>query len=276
MPEYDEARYFGRVRIPQPATVASVRHENRRTVTITLADRVRARPGQFAMLWLPGLDEKPFSLLSDDPLAFTIAAVGPFSRAIHRLEPGGTLWWRGPFGHGFDLWFMRHDVHSKGGDDLLVGGGYGVAPLYFAMRRLTSPTSYPPPRDDDLSVIRPPRVVVGARTADDVLLQPQFEAAGIELAVTTEDGSLGARGLVTSALRRLIAEQPPRAILACGPHGMLDAVAAVAAEFGVPAQLSWEAYMRCGIGICGSCEHGGMLLCTDGPVLTTLPGGAGS
>jgi dihydroorotate dehydrogenase electron transfer subunit len=126
-----------------------------------------------------------------------------------------------------------------------------VAPLCFFARRLRDST----------------RFVVGARTAADVLLQADLAALGVDVVVATEDGSAGEKGLATDALRRLASDNLPSAILACGPHGMLAAVAAVAAEFGVPALLSWEAYMRCGIGVCGSCEHEGMLLCADGPVL---------
>ena len=112
--------------LPAPARVAAVRWENLRTVTVTLAASTLAQPGQFAMLWLPGRDEKPFSFLDCDPLRFTVAAVGPFSKAICDLEVGDTLWWRGPFGRGFQL---------RGDGPLFVGGGYGVAPLVFLARR---------------------------------------------------------------------------------------------------------------------------------------------
>ena len=85
--------------------------------------------------------------------------------------------------------------------------------------------------------------------------------------MTTEDGSAGRRGLVTVAVEPLLAAGAVDALYACGPHGMLRALKALCRQYGVPGQLSWEAYMRCGIGLCGSCEHEGMLLCVDGPVL---------
>jgi dihydroorotate dehydrogenase electron transfer subunit len=229
--------------LPRAARVAAVRVENYRTVTVTLAAAVDAQPGQFAMLWLPGLDEKPFSLLGGDPLRFTIAAVGPFSRAIHRLVPGDTIWWRGPFGRGFAPGGTRH---------LLVGGGYGVAPLAFLAGRLPHGSV---------------RAVVGARTADEVLLTAELVAAGADVHVTTDDGSAGRRGVATDAVADLCDAQPADTIYACGPHGMLAAVETLALRRAVAAQLSWEAYMRCAMGICGSCEHGGRLLCADGPVL---------
>jgi dihydroorotate dehydrogenase electron transfer subunit len=238
--------------LPSPARLGRVRRENDRTVTIELDAATRAAPGQFAMLWLPGLDEKPFALLSGAPLAFTVAAVGPFSRAVHALAPGDRIWWRGPFGHGFS-------TPSRPGPTILVGGGYGVAPLVFAARRLGAGAG-------TLTA------VVGARTATEVLLVADLRAAGAEVVITTEDGSAGERGLATGALRRLLAATPGARVMACGPHGMLAAVESVAAEAGAPAELSWEAYMRCALGICGSCEHGGLLLCADGPVLACGPG----
>lgn len=111
------------------------------------------------------------------------------------------------------------------------------------------------------------RAVVGAREARDLLLADALREAGAELWLTTEDGSAGLPGRVTDAIAPMLAEDPPDSLYACGPHPMLAALARLAAARGLPAQLSWEAYMRCGIGICGSCEQEGMLLCTDGPVL---------
>jgi dihydroorotate dehydrogenase electron transfer subunit len=200
------------------------------------------------MVWLPGLDEKPFSLLDHDPIAFTIAAVGPLSRALHTLGPGDKLWLRGPLGTGFAL---RPD---NGGGHLMVGGGYGVAPLLFLAKRAAA-------RGERA------RAVIGARTAAELLLVEQFEQMVEAVALTTEDGTAGQTGVVTDAVRRLLDSDPPDALYACGPHGMLHALQAQCRSSSLPAQLSWEAYMRCGIGLCGSCEHEGRLVCTDGPVL---------
>ena len=231
--------------LPQAMRVQDVIVENRRTATFRLDTPMPAAPGQFAMLWLPGLDEKPFSIQRDDPLSFTIAAVGPFSRAMHRIPPGGHVWCRGPYGHGFEM---------AGSDHLLVGGGYGVAPLLFLARLIGAAGGRS-------------RVVIGAATRDELLLVEAFEATGTEVHLTTEDGSAGHAGLVTDVVTPLVTADPPESMYACGPHGMLYALRALAGEHRLPAQLSWEAHMRCGVGICGSCEHAGMLLCADGPVL---------
>jgi dihydroorotate dehydrogenase electron transfer subunit len=232
-------------RLPQPARVIEVTVDNYRTRTVRLDVTVHAQPGQFAMVWLPGLDEKPFSLLDADPLTVTVAAVGPFSRAVHRLAPGHMVWFRGPLGNAF---------RRVGRDHLLVGGGYGVAPLLFLARTL-------------LAAGDRVRVVIGARTAADLLKVDAFRALGVETHLATEDGSAGTRGLVTDVVRPMIEHDRPAALYACGPHGMLTALEGLTGGAGLPAQLSWEAYMRCGVGICGSCEHRGLLLCADGPVV---------
>jgi len=81
-----------------------------------------ALPGQFVMAWLPGIDERPFSLSDNDPICITVADVGPFSHALNQLQCGEHLWLRGPLGKGFT---------PRGHSHLLLGGGYGAAPLIF-------------------------------------------------------------------------------------------------------------------------------------------------
>ncbi|NOZ73380.1 MAG: dihydroorotate dehydrogenase electron transfer subunit, partial [Chloroflexi bacterium] len=81
--------------------------------------------------------------------------------------------------------------------------------------------------------------------------------------------SAGEKGLVTDLMAPLLRQSKVDSVFACGPGPMLEAVAALARKHRIPAQLSWEAYMRCGLGLCGSCEHEGRLLCQEGPVLAT-------
>ncbi len=241
-----------RLTLPTPARVLDVRQDNYRTRTFTLDARLDAAPGQFVMAWLPRFDEKPFSLVSADPVTLMVTAVGPFSRLLHQRRPGDRIWLRGPFGRGFRVpAAMRHIA--------LVGGGYGVAPLYWLAQAQAN-------RTDRITTI------VGARSAADLLYTGLFDlldarATRYTTLVTTEDGSRGVRGRVTDALRPLLESGSLDGIFACGPHAMLAALEALGREHGVPCQLAWEAYMRCAVGICGSCEHEGALLCLDGPVL---------
>lgn len=232
----------------QVARVEAVEEENYRTKTFTTDLHLpNARPGQFAMVWLPGLNERPFSLLSNEPVRFTVAAVGPFTRALHRLRPGDRLWVRGPLGNGFTL---------VGKHLLLIGGGYGVAPLYYLAQTA-------------LAAGRRVTVIVGARTRAEVLFERRFQALGVHLILTTDDGSYGEHGLVTAPLTRLLTgmeDRRPDHVYACGPAPMLEAIRHLCQVHGIPAQLSWEQIMRCGMGICGTCEREGWLVCHEGPV----------
>lgn len=214
-----------------------------------------AQPGQFVMVWLPEVGEKPFSILNDAPFSLAVTSIGPLSSALHHLSVGGRIWVRGPFGRGFELDGHRH---------LLVGGGYGAAPLYFLARQARS-------QDDEV------QVYLGARSKDGVLLADDFKRIGCQVAITTEDGSQGERGLVTLAVKSVLRSYHADALYSCGPVGMLSALMLICREEKVAAQLSWEANMRCGIGLCGSCEleqdvrsaagiPSGWLTCKDGPV----------
>jgi dihydroorotate dehydrogenase electron transfer subunit len=242
--------------LPTPFIIRAIHTENYRTKTFVLDGRLDAYPGQFVMAWLPRFDEKPFSLVDADPITLMVTAVGPFSRLLHEKRIGDLLWVRGPFGRGF---------HVDGVDQrlALVGGGYGVAPLHWLART-------------QIGVASQITAILGARTAEDVLYDDRFvqvaEASGasktsVDLIITTEDSSRGVAGRVTHALEPLLAAGRIDSIYACGPHGMLAALESLGATYTVPTQLSWEAYMRCAIGICGACEHEGKLLCLDGPVL---------
>ncbi|MCL6429228.1 MAG: dihydroorotate dehydrogenase electron transfer subunit [Anaerolineae bacterium] len=225
--------------------VVRVEPAGHRGVTIVSDIRLSARPGQFVMLWVPRADEKPFSLVADNPLTLAVVPVGPVTGRLQQLQPGDPLYVRGPLGRGFSL---------DGQRPLLVAGGSGAAPLAFLASRLAAAG-------------REVTVALGARSAGELLLVERYQAAAARLWITTEDGSAGERGLVVSVAERLLANGGCDRVYACGPVPMLERVAALCREYGVPGEASYEAYMRCGIGVCGSCDRGdGLLVCRDGPV----------
>lgn len=237
--------------LPRPLRVRAVRRENRRIRTFVLdGEMPEARPGQFVMAWLPGHEEAPFSLAHHRPVTLTVAAVGPLTEAMHQLGIGDRLWLRGPYGQPF-----RPEPVLR---PLLVGGGYGVAPIAFLAEML-------------LDAGQQPVAFVGGRTADDIIGVDRLEALGVPVVVTTEDGSRGETGLVTQPVVRFLTEGRGEAIYGVGPHGMLQTLAELARTYRVPAQLSWEAYMGCAVGLCGMCEHDGVLLCVEGPVRRVAP-----
>lgn len=235
--------------LPCLACIEEVIVESPRVKTFVLNVKLKAGPGQFVMLWLPGVDEKPFSLVDSAPVTLTVARVGPFTTQLHRMGPGERVWLRGPLGNGFKLMGKRL---------LLVGGGYGVAPLAFLARRA---------REEGRQVT----VVIGAQTKSDLVLVERFSALGCRVIAATEDGSAGVRGLAPQVAEGLLDEEGAEVVYACGPEGMLEAVKELCRRRGLPAQLSYEGYMRCGMGVCGSCQRAGWLVCRDGPVAFFKP-----
>ena len=174
-----------RYAVPQAFKIADIKNENASTKTFVLDARLDAKPGQFVMVWLPGMEDKPFSLANVDPIKLTIAAVGPFSEHLHQLKIGDFLWVRGPLGQGFTL----PDV--DGGHLVLIGGGYGVAPMHF-LARMALDTGF------QVSMI------IGARKAKGLLLVDDLKVLDVKLFLTTEDGSVGLKGVVTDALQQII------------------------------------------------------------------------
>lgn len=239
-----------------PFEVVQIVAENERTRSIyfgqTLMD---AQPGQYIMAWLPAIGEKPFSIAGNNPLKITVVAVGPVSEALCGLQTGDRVWIRGPLGNGYRPSGKRH---------LLVGGGYGAAPLFFLAQEIQK-------KHGEI------QVCLGARNKNDLLLSQSFLDAGCRVLLTTDDGSAGQKGLVTQAVQSAITEFSPDTIYACGPVPMLVAISKICQENSIDCQLSWEALIRCGMGLCGSCElepnicqqtgmPNGWLTCKDGPV----------
>ena len=182
--------------------------------------------------------------------------VGKGTAMLATLHETDLLDILGPLGRGFE-------VGPPEEEKLIVGGGVGLAPLYLLAKELVKQS--------------PVRLFAGGRTREDILCITEFERLGVECYVATEDGSLGERGLVSEALdRRLGALDGQAAIFACGPHGMLKAVADIAARRSIPCQVSLEGYMACGVGACLGCVTPGRdhsaetpdfrCVCAEGPV----------
>ncbi len=208
---------------------------------------LRAQPGQFVMLWLPGVDEKPLSIswAGNGLVELTVKAVGPFTHRIMRLAPGDWVGIRGPFGRPFTV-----QAHS-----LLVGGGVGAAPLRFlahVLREHAAPFTF----------------LCGVRTRGELIFERQLQEWGCLF--TSDDGSCGTCGMVTDLLDEVASERPVSMVCASGPEAMLVKVIRWAHDRGIPYEVSLERYMKCGIGLCGSCclDGSGIRVCTEGPVLT--------
>ena len=227
------------------------------------------KPGQFVHVRVPGLEtsalRRPFSVFDAEPPAedgsggtvtVLYKTVGRGTTALNDVRPGDAVSVMGPLGHGFP--------GTCSGEALLVGGGYGVAPLHFLARRLVESGM------DRASV----RLFVGGRTSADLLALDRFKALGVSVSVATNDGSAGVKGLVTDPLDdALIAmrEQNRRfEFFACGPDPMLKAVAMRATGTDSPGWISMDRHMVCGVGACYACiqrtVRGNSRCCIEGPV----------
>lgn len=236
-------------------------------------DFVRSKPGQFVMIRvreaIDPLLRRPFGIFdlgSFEPeypgtvlqtyFEILYRVVGKGTAMLSTLHHGDQLDILGPLGNGF---YPGDPTHEK----ILVGGGVGLAPLYYLAKELVQESKV--------------RLFVGGKTKEDILCVTEFERLGVETYVATDDGSLGAAGLVTEVMDRLLEEEPKdKAIYACGPMPMLKAVAELARLRTIPCQVSLEAYMACGMGACLGCvvpgrDHGEYspdfrCVCKDGPV----------
>ncbi len=167
-------------------------------------------------------------------------------------RPGQTVGVVGPLGAPFP-------DPAGHGPALLVAGGTGIASVYELARRLS-----------ERGV--PTRVLLGARSAGDLMGEADFAALGAALEIATEDGSRGRRGLVTELLRDALGESDGASVYACGPTRMMEAAAGLATAAGGPCFVSLENPMACGFGVCLGCAAplvggGFALVCRDGPVL---------
>jgi dihydroorotate dehydrogenase electron transfer subunit len=225
-----------------------------------------ARPGQFVMVRLPDgyipLLRRPFSVHSrlvegDEVCGFELLykVVGQATQAMSGLKAGDLLDVLGPLGNGFSCPDgIRHVF--------LVAGGVGVACLCCLALFLKEHKG-----------VRS-TVFLGGRSATDVLCQEEFDSIGAKVRITTEDGSLGEKGVITSMVEQAInVNGRPDMIYACGPTGMLKAISDIACTHEVLCQISLETVMACGFGVCLGCavEKAGSTgayfhACTDGPV----------
>jgi dihydroorotate dehydrogenase electron transfer subunit len=224
-----------------------------------------ARAGQFVMI-KAGLSadpplRRPFSILHVDPATETFAlfikTVGVGSAALAAMPVGERALCLGPLGRPFV-------APPPGSEALLVAGGYGIAPFLLLSQEML--------RDG-----RTPRLFYGGKSTSDLQLRERFPALGVPLVAATEDGSFGHRGRVTEALEAYLeASAGPHSLLACGPDAMLVAVARIAARRSLPAQVSLDPWMGCGVGTCLGCvvriqepdepRPRYRCACTEGPV----------
>ena len=219
-------------------------------------------PGQFTMVRIPDRSDlllrRPYSFCDARPdkrsFSLLVKVAGKGTKALTEVPIGGRVGCLGPLGSAFRM-------PDEGRKPIVVAGGVGIAPFVAFCRALAQ-------RE------RAATVLLGGRSARDLYLRSDFEALGMDVRTSTEDGTHGHRGLVTDLLAKVLEKDEPMALYSCGPTPMLLRVAAMAKDRGIPHQVSLERRMGCGMGCCLGCvvyartESGAEYLrsCTEGPV----------
>ena len=225
--------------LPRAVSIRAITKETPRIRTFRLSEPFDFTPGQFVMVWVPGVDEIPMALSGED--AISVQEVGDATRAMCRLGKGDLLGIRGPFGNGF----------TPKGKVLAVAGGIGAAPLL------------PLAMQGKAGVF-----LQGAATGKELPFRKAL-ARETDLRVATDDGSEGHHGFVTDLLGDVDLRRFG-SVCVCGPEPMMRTALRVLDAAGIAerGQFSLHRYMKCGVGLCGSCaiDPGGLRVCREGPV----------
>lgn len=203
----------------------------------------KALPGQFIMVWVPGMEEIPMSLSKTERIkSITVKKIGKDTERLHGLCLGESIRIRGPYGKGFDL--------KKSKKMLVIGGGVGTAAIIPIVKETGADT------------------IIGARTDKDLIMEDVAKKYTKNLWISTDDGSKGFHGNAVQLMKEKVREKKYDMVLACGPEIMLYHLYNACVELGIDCQLSLERHMKCGAGVCGCCVMNDMRVCKDGPVFT--------
>lgn len=244
---------LGRIDIPVMTEIIEVVQETEDVKTFTLDISLNAKPGQFVNIWLPGIDEKPFSVAEDNgkTLKITFFAIGEFTKILFACEKGDKIGVRGAYGRAYS-WKPKTTL-------ALVAGGYGAAPMYFLAQKAV---------ETDCVI----HFIVGAKSKNHLLyLDTVSTLPRSFLHIATDDGSMGHKGYNTGVLEKILQKHHIHQVFACGPEMMLHSVLKLCQRYKKEGQLSVERYMKCGFGVCGQCvmDDTGERVCMEGAVMTT-------
>ncbi len=220
----------------------------------------KPKPGQFVMIWVPGIDEVPMSISGCDEIgnwSITVKNIGECTEAIHKLKIGDFIGVRGPLGNCYEI------PQDKSKNLFLISGGIGIAPLRFLLSEL-SRLNYPF------------KIVHGAKVESELIHIDDFselETNDSRIFYCTDDGSYGTEGFASDTFENLIKnlsnqELSKCVVYTCGPEKMIYSVFQICEKYKIELQASLERIMRCGCGLCGLCaiDPLGLLVCKDGPI----------
>lgn len=224
-----------------------------------------ARPGQFVMVRIGTfpypLLRRPFSIhwKNGERIEIFFQRTGLGTSLLSQKETNDKLDVIGPLGKGFTI-----SEKVQGKEAVAIGGGRGIAPLYFLAHALHT---------QGASV----KIFYGGKTLEDLPIKDRIEQSGFDLFCSTDDGSFGYKGLVSDFFARQIKKLNPSFLFSCGPELMMEKIACIAQKHHIPAEFSLESIMGCGFGACWGCvrrikrknKEAWLKICEEGPVFST-------
>lgn len=227
---------------PKIVKIAETKKEAENIKTFRFKYDEKVKPGQFFMVWIPGIDEIPMSAsYTDSPKGITVELVGEATKALFKMKKGDKIGIRGPYGNGFK---------TPKGKVLFVAGGTGIIPIASLVEKIKKK-----------NVI----VVFGAKTKNELFFINRIKKSS-KLLISTDDGSFGYNGFASELSKKVLEKEKINQIITCGPEKMMKKILDLGLEYKIPVQASLERFMKCGIGICDSCAINGYHVCKDGPV----------
>jgi len=223
---------------------------------LTFDRKIDIQAGQFVFIWIPGLGEKPFSALVDDPFKLAVINLGVFTEDLMTVGPGTEAYIRGPYGNP-----ITPPENTK---IIAVAGGTGLAAVYQVARDFGNT-----------------EIFFGARSAERLYFEKE-SAKVSNLHIATDDGSRGHHGVITELLEEYLSELPEEELGSlvfynCGPAPMVHAAEEIERKYSSPERIynAIDYLTKCGVGICGACDApDGRRLCVDGPFLDAADAGA--
>lgn len=223
--------------------------ENECVKTIIFNHDECVQPGQFYMIWIPGIDEIPMSVsvIQEKKKGITFRSVGKATKELFQKTKNDIIGIRGPYGNGFSL---------NGKKILFVAGGTGIAMIAPAVEQAIQ-------KNKDVDVI------LGAKTKKDLFFIHRLKQTKATVHLTTDDGSIGFKGFATKKAHELLQTTSFDAVYTCGPELMMKKLYQICENKDIIFEASLERYMKCGVGLCGQCVVGkGIRVCVEGPVFS--------
>ncbi|MDP3765196.1 MAG: dihydroorotate dehydrogenase electron transfer subunit [Nanoarchaeota archaeon] len=229
--------------IPQMLEIADVIQEGKGQKSFFFKHSFDCKPGQFVMVWIPGIDEKPMavSYWNKKEFAFTSQAIGRWTNALDKFKKGDKLGIRGTYGNNFSI---KNNA-------CVVAGGVGLSSVSALIDTLKNPL-----------------IIYGARSKSHLIYLKRYKNKNV--IVTTDDGSFGRKGFTTDALEEVLTQNKKiKMVYTCGPEIMMRKIFEICNKHKRECETSLERYMACGFGICGKCMINDRICCMDGPIFNS-------